>query len=86
MEKENISATFYRRCEASDLMGASDPEPSHLPSLNSLRVAKSLYLKQKPLHDDPIIIALSIMKNQSATNIIRDIGYDRFFVHYWSPL
>ena len=40
--------------------------------------------KKNRIHGDPIT-ALSLLKATLPYNdIIRDIGYDRFFVHYWS--
>ncbi|CAI6366397.1 unnamed protein product [Macrosiphum euphorbiae] len=55
-------------------MESGKSNPSHLPHQN----------KKKQLHNDPIM-ALSLMKSLAPYNkIINDIGYDRFFVHYWT--
>ncbi|KAF0728916.1 Uncharacterized protein FWK35_00028412, partial [Aphis craccivora] len=82
----NHTASFIRRNEASRLMNFGDKEPSHLPSLNALRVLKSKSIKKEQEHDDSIL-SLSILKNDIPySTIIRDIGYDRFFVHYWSTV
>lgn len=82
----NLSAYFIRRNEVSRLMNPGDVEPSHLPTLNALRVLKSKYIKKSQEHNDPIL-CLSILKNNMPySTIIRDIGYDRFFIHYWSTL
>lgn len=57
--------------------------PAQIPSTGALRQAKSRALSLKKLHSDPIN-ALSIMKLENRS--IRDIGYDKFFVHFWSDL
>jgi len=63
-------------------MNFGDKEPSHLPSLNALRVLKSKSINKEQEHDDSIL-SLSILKNDIPySTIIRDIGYDRFLVHY----
>jgi len=55
-------------------MELGESNPSHLPHQN----------KKKQLHNDPVM-ALSLMKSFAPYNkIINDIGYDRFFVHYWT--
>jgi len=54
--------------------------------LISLRTAKSRANSLTRLHHDPVI-AINIMKYNSAfCSTIRDIGYDGFFVHFWSNL
>jgi len=79
----NKSPSFIRRNIARHLMEFGDIEPSHLPTSNALRVLKCKPVKK---NNDPIL-SLSILKNNiSYSTIIRDIGYDRFFVHYWSTL
>lgn len=40
MLQQNMSAAFVQRSEAREIMEYGDPEPSHLPSLNALRVLK----------------------------------------------
>lgn len=51
-----------------------------------MRVLKFKSIKKEQEHDDPIL-SLSILKNEIPySTIIRDIGYDRFFVHYWSAI
>lgn len=78
------SASYVRREMAKNLMNFGDQEPSHLPSSNALRVIKCKAIKQG-LHNDDPIISLFIMKGLSPYDeIIHDIGYDRFFMHYWS--
>lgn len=81
-----ISPSFIRRNEVSRLTNSGDFELSHLPILNVLRVLKSKSIKKSQEHNDPIL-SLSILKNNIPySTIIRDIGYDRFFIHYWSTL
>lgn len=82
--KENQSAAYVQRVEAKDIMHYGEAEPSHIPSKNALRVMKYKANKINRIHEDPIT-ALSLLKASLPYNdIIRDIGYDRFFVHYWS--
>lgn len=51
-----------------------------------MRQAKSKTLLLSRLHDDPII-ALGIFKNSDRYGAaIHDIGFDKFFVHFWSDL
>jgi hypothetical protein len=79
-----MSASAARRLEANKIMNFGDKEPSHLPTSNALRIAKCRELKQGREDNDPVL-AICTMKNINPyINIIKDIGYDRFFVHYWS--
>lgn len=60
--------------------------PAQIPSLNSLNKAKSKAIVQQRLHADPVL-ALCIMKqNEEYGSAIRNIGIDKFFVHFWSDL
>jgi len=84
MLTQNMSATYVQRSEARETMEYDDPEPNHLPSLNALRAMKYKENRKNHLVEDPILSIL-LMKGMSPyNNIIRDIGYDRFFVHYWA--
>jgi len=84
MVEQGQSATYVRRNLAKSLMNFGEQEPSHLPSANALRVLKCKTIKQG-LHNEDPIIALFIMKGISPFNeAIHDIGYDRFFLHYWT--
>lgn len=84
MVTQNMSATFVRRNDANKIMNFGENEPSRLPSLNALRVMKYKSKIKNQLHHDPIM-ALSLLKCAVPYNkIIKDIGYDRFFVHYWA--
>jgi len=75
---------YIQRMEAKEIMHFGEKEPSQIPTLNSLRVLKSKALQKENLHKDPII-SISILKQTNNLNsTIRDIGYDRFFIHYWS--
>lgn len=63
-----------------------DHTPAQIPNLASLRQAKSKALAKTRLHSDPIV-ALSIMsENKMYGSAIREIGYKKFFVHFWSDL
>lgn len=80
----NQSAAYVQRTEAMSIMKYGDKEPSHLPSKNALRLIKYKALKEDQLSSDPIL-ALSLLKSEASyKEIIRDIAYDKFFVHYWA--
>jgi len=65
-------------------MNYGDKEPSSIPTLNALRVMKYKEQKKDQVHNDPIL-AVSIMKGMLPYNsIFHDIGYDGFYLHYWS--
>jgi len=83
---KNMSADVIRRHFASKIMNFGDLEPPHVLTSNVIRCAKSRILSKDRIHNDPIL-GLCIMKhfNQSSGSI-HDIGYDRFFCHYWSSL
>lgn len=84
MCQEKMSATLFRSIESSSCMDLEDVEPSHIPNLSVLRTAKSQALEKHRQNSDPII-AISIEKhNPPYQGVIHDIGYDRFYVHYWS--
>lgn len=81
---ENVSAASYQRSRANALMDLGDYEPAHLPKLNQLRVCKAEGFQESRLHKD-VIKAIQIAKSiPPLLGVIRDIGCDRFFVHYWS--
>lgn len=78
------SSAFKVRSELADkLMTASDIEPAHLPSQNALRKIKSK--QEKSLDKDPRK-ALQIMKRNDYREQIHHIGFDPFFVFYWTKL
>lgn len=57
-----------------------------MPNLNSLQKAKSRAIAAERLHADPVL-ALCIMKeNGGYGSAIRNIGINKFFVHFWSDL
>lgn len=59
---------------------------AQIPNLASLRQAKCKELAKIRLHSDPLV-ALSIMsENKFYGSVIRDIGYTKFFVHFWGDL
>ena len=60
--------------------------PAHIPSSKSVRQAKSKTILSTRLHDDPII-GLGIYKRSDRYGeAIQDIGFDKFFLHFWSDL
>lgn len=74
--KQNTSSSHIKRTEANQLMNFGECEPSHLPSINALRVMKYKYKKNNQLHCDPIM-TLSILKRSTPYDkIIKNIGYD----------
>lgn len=77
------TAHTYRVEKAAEKMKEGDAEPPNLPSSPVLRTAKSQALNKQHLDRDPIK-ALHIMKQNDAAHIVRQIGLDKFFVHYWS--
>lgn len=79
---------MLRRSEANDLMEFGDKEPSHLPTSNALRIAKCRALKEQQEDDDSILAVCKLKHINPYCHIlvIKDIGYNRFFVHYWSAL
>lgn len=79
-----LSAITTRRLEADKIMNFGDNEPSHLPTSNALRIAKCRELKKSREDNDPILSICKMKNVHPYTNVIKDIGYDRFFVHYWS--
>jgi len=60
--------------------------PPQIPSLVSLRQAKHRAVSFLRHHQDPIN-ALGIMKQiHKYDGAIRNIGFDKFFVHFWTNL
>jgi len=60
--------------------------PAHIPSSKSVRQLKSKAILSSRLHDNPII-ALGIYKRSDRYGkAIQDIGFDKFFLHFWSDL
>jgi len=83
---ENMSAAMLLRCEANTLMEFGDSEPSHLPTANALRITKCRVMTDQREDHDPILALCKMKYMHPYLNIIKDIGYDRFFVHYWTAL
>lgn len=79
------STEMYRAKNAAKLMTEKDTiEPPHLYNADVLRTAKYQAQLQKYRDLDPIR-AISKFKKAEGQTIIRDIGYDPFVVHFWSP-
>lgn len=79
----NKTVNVYRAEEAEKKTQDGDFEPPNLPSSPVLRTARYEMRKKNILHRDPIQ-ALRILKFTDEKFVIRDIGFDPFFVHYWS--
>lgn len=83
---ERLNPSSFRQMEARKLMTFGSKEPAELPSGSVLRTAVSMEKRSKRFNDDPVV-AIAIMKTLSKYQaVIKDIGYDPFYVHYWSPL
>jgi hypothetical protein len=65
-------------------MDYGDSIPSHIPSLNALRLIKYKTLKKHQMHENPVISISLLKATPPYNNIIKDIGCDRFFMHYWT--
>jgi len=50
------------------------------------RLIKHKTLKNYQVHDNPIIAILLLKGTSPYNNIMRDIGHDKFFVHYWTAI
>jgi hypothetical protein len=85
MTKENLSASMYRRFEAHTTMLFTGHEPSALPTTNVLRVAKHNVAKADEIDEDPVKAKCDAQDIVPYQGVLRDVGYRRFFVHYWSP-
>lgn len=81
-EKLQTKSAFAYRNEsaAEDLQ-----DLGRLPSSTVMRTLKCEYTKKQFLDNNPAI-ALSILKRKSSIgrNVIHKIGYDSFFVYFWS--
>lgn len=81
-----LSAATWRRQEATKLMNLYDSEPPHLYKPSTLRKAKQerqdLNLQIK---GSCSFTNLQNMKYNNHAGSIYSIGYDPFFVHYWTP-
>lgn len=81
-----LSATTWRRQEATKIMDLYDSEPPHLYKAPILRKAKQerqdLNLQIK---GSCVYTSLQNMKYFNHAGSIHSIGYDPFFIHYWTP-
>lgn len=82
--QQNMSASYIQKIEAKKLMNYGDPEPSNLPTMNALRVLKYQNRQKDKLHKDPIMSLAQLKGSAPFNTILHDIGYDRFFLHYWT--
>lgn len=85
MTKEKHSASRVKKSEAAILMKPGDvSEPSDLPTLNALRIIKHRSQTAEHLDPDPIISIIKMMQNQPYKCFFQNVGYEPFFLHYWS--
>lgn len=82
--KENKMASFTQKEDAARIMNYGDAVPSHLPTLNSLRVMKCRSKMESRLDDDTVIAILCLKPSSPYNDMIRLVGYDPFYVHYWT--
>lgn len=69
-----------------NLTFSGDTMPPQIPSLTSLRQAKHRAVSSLRHHQDPVN-ALGIMKIiHKYDGAIRNIGFDKFYVHFWKNL
>ncbi|CAI6374126.1 unnamed protein product [Macrosiphum euphorbiae] len=81
-----VDPSVFVRNEANTLMKEGDAVPAQIPNIGTLRVAKYRAIAATRYDSNPII-AISLMKqSQKFDNSIHDIGFDKFFVHFWSHL
>ncbi|KAJ8877561.1 hypothetical protein PR048_022016 [Dryococelus australis] len=66
-------------------MHLGDNEPSHIPTPNALRLAKSRELKSTRVDDDPILAVGKLKYSTEYYSSIQEIGLDPFHVYYWTP-
>ncbi|KAJ8878624.1 hypothetical protein PR048_019206 [Dryococelus australis] len=83
--EKNVSACTVRREEARRSMHLGDNEPSHIPTLNALRLAKSRELKSRRVDDDPILAVGKLKYSAEYYSSMREIGLDPFHLFYWTP-
>ncbi|KAF0717390.1 jerky protein-like, partial [Aphis craccivora] len=84
LKTQNMAAAYIQRTEAKKVKDYGDNEPSHIPSLNALRLIKHKSLLKDHIHENPLI-SISLLKGTPPyNNIIREIGYDKFFMHFWT--
>lgn len=78
-------AHVWRAAKAKKLMSMGDPEPSHLPSLPTLRKAKQERGNKELQHKDPVLSLQLLKYSACLSGSIFDIGLDKFFCHHWTP-
>lgn len=80
-----LSATTWRRQEAPKVMNLYDPEPPQLYKASILRKAKQERQDKNLQIKGPCVFSnLQDMKYMQHAGSIHNIGYDPFFVHYWT--
>lgn len=82
---QNISCSVFRKTQAAEIMQFGDPEPPHLAKASVLRNAVAEE-KQRRRLSDSVTDAVYLAKYTPPYNAyIKDLGLDKFFIHYWSP-
>ncbi|KAJ8887870.1 hypothetical protein PR048_014088 [Dryococelus australis] len=76
--EKNVSACTVRREEARRSMHLGDNEPSHIPTLDALRLTKSRELKSRRVDDDPILAVGKMKYSAEYYSSIREIELDQF--------
>jgi len=84
--EENKSPAYIRRTMAAKFMVYGKKEPSHFPRSRQLRQRKWRAKREDYLDPDPLIALVRMKGDLPYSNVIQDIGFDRFFVHYWSTM
>ena len=79
-----LSASRVQKKLAASMMDFGDPEPASIPSLNALRIIKCRTKCSGQLDPDPILAVIKMKNTEPYNTIFKDIGYDPFFIHYWS--
>jgi len=66
-------------------MNYGDRIPAHLPTLNALRCLKRRKKSESCIDDNPIMAIILLKSDEPFRTIIRAIGYDPFYVQYYTP-
>ena len=82
----NTASSVWRTERADEIMTENDLEPAHLYNIGQLRQAAHEIRRKERFHDDPILALVSMKYLTESGRSIRNICYDKFFVHYWSDL
>lgn len=84
MTEKNVAPGMLRKLKAQTDMQFGGSEPKDLPTSNVLRVAKHQAMKDSVLSDNPVEAVYLMMGVRPYKETIRDLGYYKFRVFYWS--